>query len=184
MRPFSIWRRDDGATLLEFAFTLPLLAVILYGIWDFAGALTLKQKLEQVVYETARLAASQSTDDLSSTAGTTGSVAGLRDTVAHNLQGAGVNDCGLLGAAPTSPSSPTAIWVYNASGGGCPAPLVLTIKRQGIETVGGVWVFVSVVSVQYPFQYHLNSVLQFLAPGGTLPASTNITATAAMKNLI
>jgi hypothetical protein len=86
---------EGGATLAEFAFTLPILALILYGIFDFGSALVLKQKLEHVVYEATRTAASQSTDDLSNVAvGTSGSVADLRDTVAQNLQNAGVNDCG------------------------------------------------------------------------------------------
>jgi Flp pilus assembly protein TadG len=177
--------RENGATLAEFAVTLPFLAVILYAIFDFGSALTLKQKLEQVVYETARLASSQSTNDFSSaTVATNGSVADLRDTVARNLQVAGINDCGLLGAGPTSANAATAVWVYNVSGGGCPAPLILTIRRQAVITVGGVTVFYSRVTLQYPFQYHLRSILQVFSPGSTFPNSTNIIVNTSMKNLI
>jgi Flp pilus assembly protein TadG len=176
---------DRGATLAEFAFTLPLLAGILYAIFDFGGALTLKQKLEHVVYEAARTAASQSTDDLSNPAvGTVGSIADLRDTVAQNLKSAGVNDCGLLGAAPTTANASTSLWAYNVSGGGCPAPLVLTIRRQSIITVGGVVVFYSRVTLQYPYQYHLAGVLSILSPGSTFPTSANLVVNAGMKNLL
>jgi Flp pilus assembly protein TadG len=179
------FKRDGGATLAEFAFTLPLLAVILYAIFDFGSALTLKQKLEQVTYEAARLAASQSTDDFSNpTVSSTGSIADLRDAVARNLQAAGVNDCGLLGAASTAPSPATSTWGYSVSGGGCPAPLVLTIRRQNVIAVNGIDVFTSRISLQYPFQYHLAPVLQLFTPGSTFPSSANLVVNATMKNLI
>jgi Flp pilus assembly protein TadG len=184
----SNWRRkgsEQGATLAEFAFTLPFLAVILYAIFDFGSAFTLKQKLEAVVYEGARAAASQSTGDLSNAAvDTTGSVADIRDTVARNLQAAGVNDCGLLGAGSSSANAATSTWVYTVSGGGCPAPLILTIQRQSIVTVGGMWVFFSRVSLTYPFQFRLAGVLQIFSPGGSFPSSTNIAVNASMKNLL
>jgi len=175
---------DGGATLMEFAFTLPILVVVLYGIFDFGSALNLKQKLEHAVYEAARTASSQSTADLSNaTVGTTGSVADLRDLVARNLTDAGVSDCGLTGAATAGGTNPTtSTWVYNVSGGGCPASLVLTIRRQNVVSVGGVDVFYSRVTLQYPFDYHLSAVLHLV--GGAFPAMTNIVVDSSMKNLI
>ncbi len=176
---------EGGATLAEFAFTLPILVLILYGIFDFGSALVLKQKLEHVAYEAARTAASQSTDDLSNpVVGTAGSVADLRDTVAQNLQNAGVNDCGLLGAAPSLPNPATSTWTYSVSGGGCPAPLVLTIRRQNVLTVGGVSVLFSWVTLQYPFQYHVAGILRVVAPASTFPASASLVVNASMKNLM
>ncbi len=176
---------EGGATLAEFAFTLPILVLILYAIFDFGSALVLKQKLEHVVYEAARTAASQSTDDLSNTlVGSSGSVADLRDTVAQNLQNAGVNDCGLLGAAPLAGPSPPSTWTYRVSGGGCPAPLVLTIRREDVLPVGTVSVFMSRVTLQYPFQYRSTGVLQAVAGSSTFPTSANLVVDASMKNLI
>ena len=174
--------KDDGATLLEFAFTLPILVVVLYAIFDFGSALNLKQKLEHAVYEGARTAASQSTADLSSANVTTsGSVADLRDLVARNLTDAGVSDCGLTGAAPSSSTPATSTWVYSVTGGGCPAALVLTIRRQQVITVGGVSVFFSDLTLQYPYQYSLARVLSLI--GGTFPGSANIVVNASLKNL-
>jgi Flp pilus assembly protein TadG len=176
---------EGGATLAEFAFTLPILVLILYGIFDFGSALVLKQKLEHVTYEASRAAASQSTDDLSNTVvGTAGSIADLRDTVAQNLQNAGVNDCGLLGAAPSSSNAVTAIWVYNVSGGGCPAALILTIRRQSVTTVGGVSVVYSRVTLQYPFQYRSAGILKVVSPGSSFPTSANLLVNSSMKNLM
>ena len=185
--------RDDkfqgGATLAEFAFTLPILVLILYGIFDFGSALVLKQKLEHVVYEAARAAASQSTDDLSNAAaGASGSVADLRDAVAQNLRSAGVNDCGLLGAAPSAIPPPASTWTYSVSGGGCPAPLVLTIRREDVLVVGvgagAVSLFVSRVTLQYPFQYRSTGILQAVAGSSTFPTSVNLVINASMKNLL
>jgi Flp pilus assembly protein TadG len=176
---------ECGATLAEFAFTLPILVLILYGIFDFGSALVLKQKLEHVAYEASRAAASQSTDDLSSpVVSTAGSVADLRDLVAQNLQNARVDDCGLLGAAPSSSNAVTATWVYNVSGGGCPAALVLTIRRQSITTVGGVSVVYSRVTLQYPYQYRVVGILKVVSPGSTFPASANLLVNSTMKNLM
>jgi Flp pilus assembly protein TadG len=175
---------EAGATLAEFAFTLPILVLILYGIFDFGSALVLKQKLEHVAYEAARTAASQSTDDLSNgVVGTSGSVADLRDTVAQNLQNAGVDDCGLLGAAPTSSNVVTSTFIYNVSGGACPAALILTIRRQQVTTVGGVSVVFSRITLQYPFQYHVAGILKVVAPGSSFPTSANLVVNSTMKNL-
>jgi len=180
---------EGGATLAEFAFTLPILVLILYGIFDFGSALVLKQKLEHVVYEVARAAASQSTDDLSNAAaGASGSVADLRDAVAQNLRSAGVNDCGLLGAAPSAIPPPASTWTYSVSGGGCPAPLVLTIRREDVLVVGvgagAVSLFVSRVTLQYPFQYRSTGILQAVAGSSTFPTSVNLVINASMKNLL
>jgi Flp pilus assembly protein TadG len=179
---------EQGATLVEFAFTLPFLVAILYAIFDFGGALTLKQKLEASAYESARAGANQSTRDLSSaTVGSNGSVADIRDVVARNLQSAGINDCGLLGSAPTGGVPASFQWIYSVSGNGCPSPLVLTIERQQVlpVTSGGVTVQViyTHVHLEYPFQWRLGSVIRVLVPGGIFPASTTITVDAHMQNL-
>ena len=178
---------ESGATLAEFAFALPFLVVILYAIFDFGGALTLKQKLGAAVYSAARSAAGQSTADLSSgTVGVNGSIANIRDLVARDLQAAGVDDCGLLGAAPVN--GPNFQWVYNGTGGACPAPLVLTIRRQQVVQVtsaGGsvIKVIYTNVQLQYPFQFRLSQVIQLLVPNGTFPSSATIAVEASMQNL-
>ena len=176
---------ETGATLAEFAFSLPFLVVILYAIFDFGGALTLKQKLGASVYEAARTAAGQSTGDLSnSTVATTGSIADIRDAVARHLQAADVDDCGLLGAPGAANANFQ--WVYNVSTG-CPAPLILTINRQQVltVTVGGktTKLIYTQVRLEYPFQWRLAQVIQLLVPNGTFPASSTITVEASMQNL-
>jgi Flp pilus assembly protein TadG len=177
---------ESGATLAEFAFSLPFLVVILYAIFDFGGALTLKQKLGASVYEAARAAAGQSTGDLSSpTVAANGSISDIRDAVAHHLEAAGVDDCGLLGAALTTNTNFT--WVFNVSGGACPAPLILTINRQQVVPVAANGVTTHVIYTQvrleYPYQWRLSKVIQLLVPSGTFPSSAIIAVEATMQNL-
>ena len=176
---------DAGATLAEFAFGLPFLVVVLYAVFDFGGALTLKQKLGASVYGAARVAAGQSTGDLSSATITgNGSIANIRDLVARSLQGGSVNDCGLLGAAPTSNTGFT--WVFSVNSG-CPAAMVLTIDRQQVVQVtsgGTVYnVIYTHVKLDYPFRWRLSQVIQLLVPGGTFPTAATITVEASMPNL-
>src|SRR5882762_2587789 len=172
---FSERAAEGGATLAEFAFTLPLLVGLLYAVFDFGGALSLKQKLGSAVYECARAGASQSTGGLSNAnVGTnvSGSVANLRDTVANSLLSAGVSDCGLLGGGVLVPTPAAFRWVYSANTG-CPGTLKLTIERQNVVPAASLGVTVQViythVVLEYPFQWRLAKVIQLVSPGGTFP---------------
>jgi Flp pilus assembly protein TadG len=181
---------ERGATLAEFAFTLPLLVGLLYAVFDFGSALTLKQKLGSAVYEAARAGAGQGTSDLSDpnvSTSVNGSVANLKDTVANSLLRAGVSDCGLLVGGTPAPTPASFRWVYTANAG-CPGTLQLTIERQNVvsATDGGattVWVTYTHVQLQYPFQWRLAKVIQLISPSGTFPGTTLIHVDASMPNL-
>ncbi|MGA7380136.1 MAG: TadE/TadG family type IV pilus assembly protein, partial [Terriglobales bacterium] len=54
----------EASSLAEFAVALPLLVVLVVGIFDFGGAFNQKQELNAAVREGARLGASQPTNDL------------------------------------------------------------------------------------------------------------------------
>src|SRR5579859_4431683 len=57
-------RRTEAAALIEFAVALPLLVVLVVGIFDFGGAFNLKQELNNAVREGAHFAATQPSNDL------------------------------------------------------------------------------------------------------------------------
>ncbi len=63
----SLLREVQGAALLEFAITLPLLVVFVVGIFDFSGAFNQKQKIEQAAQEGAIIAGAQQMSDIAST---------------------------------------------------------------------------------------------------------------------
>jgi len=66
MKAFCAALADTRATqIAEFAVALPLLLVMVVGIFDFGNAYNLKQKVTNTAREAARLGASQPTNDLS-----------------------------------------------------------------------------------------------------------------------
>jgi Flp pilus assembly protein TadG len=195
-RHFCLLRGTDAAALIEFAVALPLLVVLIVGIFDFGGAFNLKQELNNAVREGARFGASQPANDLS-TPPPTPSVEAIRFLVDSYLQTAKINDCGLSAAAAASGGS--LVWTYTASGSGCPGTLTLTINRGNPnalvtpphppypnlqETIGGVTFFVpsTQVWISYPYQWHFNSVIQLLVPGANY-TFTNIQSDATAVNM-
>jgi Flp pilus assembly protein TadG len=84
-------RGIEAAALIEFAVALPLLVVLVIGIFDFGGAFNLKQELNNAVREGARFGASQPTNDLLNS-GTPPTVDAVRYLVASYLQAMRVND--------------------------------------------------------------------------------------------
>jgi len=179
----------EGAALVEFAVSLPLLIVLVVGIYDFGAAFNMKQELNNAMREGARFGAAQPTNDLSYS-GTTvpPSVDAIRYVVDSYLLQAKINDCGLSTASLPSRGGGPLRWIYNASSG-CPGVgLQLTIQRDlpQPETLPGVTTQVNLlstqVSISYPYQWHFNNVLQLLIPGAKL-GLTNVTTQATAVNM-
>jgi Flp pilus assembly protein TadG len=180
----ALLANSSGSQLLEFAVALPLLVVFVVGIFDFGGAFNLKQMLNNIAREGARFASSLPTNDLDAI-GTPPSVTAIRDLVVSHLQTARLNDCGLAGQGAIS--GPVATWTYRASGGGCPAELVLTIERHySFPTVIGADTFNVMstrVSLTYPFSWHFNRVITLLVPGATYQSVTQVNTDATVPNM-
>lgn len=179
-----LFRAMDGSSLVEFAISLPLLVVLVVGVFDFGGAFNLKQELNNAAREGATFAASQPTNDLDSA--TPPSVDAVRFLVDAYLLRAKINDCGLGGVSmPGSGGGLT--WTYNAYGCGSNPWLVLTIER-GLavpadfpRVADPVNVLYTRVTIKYPYQWHFNSVIQLLIPGANF-ALTQISTDAAVIN--
>lgn len=189
----------EASSLAEFAVALPLLVVLVVGIFDFGGAFNQKQELNTAVREGARFGASQPTNDLA--AGTAPpSIDAVRYLVDAYLVNSKINDCG-LGTAAIPTGGPR--WVYQATG--CGGTLFLTIAKDPqfgttaiptcsltvpANTYGSpghtipttVNVPCTQVSISYPYQWHFNSVIQLLVPGSNI-ALTQITTGATVPNM-
>ena len=124
-----LWADGDASQIVEFALSLPLLVLFVVGIFDFSGALSLKQKLTNAAREAARVAAADPANDLSgTTAAAPVSVNDALQVVDNYLVSEKVNDCLLITAPPTPGGGLS--WSFNATGNGCPAPgVTLTINR-------------------------------------------------------
>ena len=181
------WAQLGGAeasSLVEFAVALPLLVVLVVGIFDFGGAFNQKQELNNAAREGARFGASQPANDLCTGCTAPPSVDAIRYLVDSYLTAAKVNDCG-LGAVAVPTTGPP--WEYDASGNGCAGTLKLKIDR-GVavpETVGGVTVnlLCTLVSISYPYQWHFNKVIQLIVPGATYASVTQIQTDATAANM-
>jgi len=120
-------RGTEGVQIVEFAVVLPLLMVLLVGIFDFGNAFNLQQKLTSAADVGARFGSYSPTNDLCPACAPPPSVTAIQNLVDHYLVAAGLNDCDLL-RAPVSQNQLS--WTFRATGNGCPAPgLTLTIDR-------------------------------------------------------
>jgi Flp pilus assembly protein TadG len=182
----------EASQILEFAVALPLLVVLVVGIFDFSQAFNLKQKLNNAAREGARFASSLPTNDLSDSTAcgappSPASVCAVRDLVAAYLQWARINDCGLTGQGATA----IAPWTYVASGNGCPAGanFTLTIDRGYAfpATVPGasgpLYLVSSRVTLSYPYQWHFGKVIRLLVPGATYATTSQISTDAVVPNM-
>jgi len=185
MRSLSHFLFADVAAsqMAEFAVCLPLLVVVVVGIFDFGEAFNVKQKLNGAAREGARFASTLPTNDLSD-AGTPASVTAIRDLVASYLRNTRINNCGLDTQAATN-AAPT--WTYTPSGNGCAGTLTLRIERQYAfqETVGtaNINVISTHVTLSYPYQWRFSRVIKLVAPGAAYGGVTQISTDAIVPNM-
>jgi Flp pilus assembly protein TadG len=179
-----LWRDERAAQIVEFAVSLPLLVVFVVGIFDFSGALSLRQKLTNAAREGARVAAADPASDLGNTV--PASVADAFFVVDNYLISEKVNDCGLSVARPALTSALT--WTSIATG--CPAVatngIVLTINRgyvtQKLIGTTSTDLVNTQVTIQYAYKWRFNSVITLLVPSARYASVTYITTAATAFN--
>ncbi len=177
---------EQAAQIAEFAVALPLLVVFVVGVFDFSGALSLKQKLTNAAREGARVAAADPANDLGNTSSLPVSVADAFYVVDDYLLSEKINDCGLSAARPAQTSGLT--WTSVATG--CPTittnGIVLTINRGCFtpQTIGSEQTDVinTCVEIQYAYKWRFNKVITLLVPGATYASVSYITTTATSFN--
>ena len=182
------FRSAQGAEIIEFAISLPLLMVFVVGIYDVGAALALRQKLNSAVSEGVRTASNQPTRDLSASSdcGAPGTVCAVRDVIVSTLTASNVNDCGLAAASATV--NPNLSWTFTPSAG-CPGA-TLKIERGYTYTTTLEEPFAETpyrieatrITLTYPYQWQFTRVFQILAPGANY-FSTSLTSVAVMQNL-
>jgi Flp pilus assembly protein TadG len=178
----SLLREVQGAALLEFAITLPLLVVFVVGIFDFSGAFNQKQKIEQAAQEGAIIAGAQPMSDIASGNGDPDSLHPVATAVFNSLAASGVV---LRGGACVPPGTAAHAgsnlkWKYTISG--CPDDLTITIDRGWVSASSSPAAVGTRVTVIYPYHWRFNSVIQLLFPGAGYAAITNLTESATVHN--
>jgi Flp pilus assembly protein TadG len=184
MPAHRLWAENGASQIVEFAVSLPLLAVFVVGIFDFSGAFSLKQKLTNAAREGARAAASGPANDLTNPTTSNGVPASVNDAfwvVDNYLTSEKINDCGLSTAIATTSQL---TWTYTAKRNGCPGNGVkLTINRGCPVSVGGSTAnaVATCVKVQYSYQWRFNSVITLLVPA-TYQGITDLSSSATALN--
>jgi Flp pilus assembly protein TadG len=175
-----------GSQIAEFAVALPVLLIMVVGIFDFGNAYNIKQKVTNIAREAARMGASQPTMDL--TTGTPASVLAIRDMVSNALQTSRMSDCGLGTTAPVAAGAATPWkWTFTISCGTA-GNLVLSVDRGYVftstVTAGGTAVkFIATnVTLLYPYQWQFNRVVTLLLPTAIYPGTTQIAVGSVMAN--
>ena len=188
LRFAALWRgfEDDRASqIVEFALSLPLLMLFVVGIFDFSGALSLKQKLTDAVRDGARVAAADPANDLANPTGIPASVSDAYQVVSNDLKAENLNDCGLHNVTPTSAGG--LIWQSTANTGCSGGSLVLTINRgcvvaQQMLGTNATDVIDTCVTIQYPYQWRYYKVASLLGGTGSGPTTISTTASAFNEN--
>src|SRR5262249_61499902 len=130
----ALGRASDtaGSQIAEFAVALPVLLIMVVGIFDFGNAYNIKQKVTNIAREAARMGAGQPTMDL--TTGTPASVLAIRDMVSSALQTSRMSDCGLGTTAAVAARAATPWkWTFTTSCGTA-GNLVLSVDRGYVFT--------------------------------------------------
>jgi Flp pilus assembly protein TadG len=175
-----------GSQIAEFAVALPLLLIMVVGIFDFGNAYNIKQKVTNIAREAARMGAGQPTMDL--TTGTPASVLAIRDMVSSALQTSRMSDCGLGTTAAVAAGAATPWkWTFTTSCGTA-GNLVLSVDRGYVftstVTAGGIAVkmIATNVTLLYPYQWQFNRVATLLLPTAIYPGTTQISVGSVMAN--
>lgn len=183
------WPSSSGSQLVEFALALPILLLLVVGIWDFGSAFALKQKLTNAAREGDRIVVSTPISNPTGASGCSQSVpcsiVSSATAVRQYLTNASLNASWVNPSSPSSSAScPAGEWFYGTAGTGPSldiksgvwiAPSGSVVAANGSVPVGSVKA--TQVTVTWPLQWKLASFL----PSGTLP--DHVSATVTMVNL-
>lgn len=182
----SAARETTGSQIAEFAVALPLLLIMVVGIFDFGNAYNIKQKITNIAREATRMGASQPTADLTNP--TPASILAIRDTVSSALLSSKLSDCG-LGTTAATPAGGGALWKWTfTTSCGSAGNLVLSVDRGFVFTstltAGGnsIKMINTQVTLLYPYQWQFNRIITVMLPTAIYPGTTQISVASVMAN--
>ena len=163
------WADDCASQVVELALSLPVLVLFVVGIFDFSGALTLKQKLTNAAREGARVAAADPASDMYASVPV--AVSDAFQVVDNYLLSEKINDCGLSGGGtPVTPTQSGLTWTYTSTGS-CPGTGISLAINRGYSPppVNGIYLIGTNVTISYAYKWQFNSVgglvgTRFLGP--------------------
>jgi Flp pilus assembly protein TadG len=183
-------RSAAGSQLLEFALALPVLLMLVIGIWDFGSAFAVKQKLTNAAREGARIVVSTPMANPSPATGCSKtvpcSIVSAATAVQQYLTNANLDGSWISPSSPASSSTcPSGEWVYGAASG--TSGPSLSIKADVAIAPDGTVVAAtgappgSVKATQVTLTWPLKWKLGVLLPTSAFP--THLSATTVMTSL-
>jgi hypothetical protein len=176
------WADDCASQVVELALSLPVLVLFVVGIFDFSGALTLKQKLTNAAREGARVAAADPASDMYASVPV--AVSDAYQVADNYLLSEKINDCGLSeGGTPPTPTQTALTWTYTSTGSGCPGSgITLTINRGYSTPINGIYLIGTYVTISYAYKWQFNSVGGLVGTRFLGPSTINTAALAFNQN--
>jgi hypothetical protein len=187
----SILSSNEGAQIVEFAIILPLLVVLVVGIFDFGTGFNLKQTVVNAAAVGARIGSIQPSIDLSrvGSCGAPASICALRDAVDNELVTNRVPDCGL--ATATGAASGALSWTFTPSG--CTGTMSLQIERGFVLPAVALpnppfqtpyTIEATRVTLNYPYKwsFDFNGVARLLNPSANYPTTSQLKSVSVMLN--
>jgi Flp pilus assembly protein TadG len=182
----GLLKDSKGAALLEFAIVLPLLVVFVVGIYDFSSDFNQKQKIEQAAQEGAIIAGAQPTSDINSANSSASGPDSLQPVVTaiyNSLVASGTLPAGTCTPPGTvTHAGKSLTWTFTISGCSGSDNLVITVDRGKASASAPPAAVGTKVTVEYPYHWRFNGVIQLLFPGATYAAITQVTESATVHN--
>ena len=173
-----------GAQLVEFAFAMPFLVVIVVGVLDFGQAYNVKHMLTNASREAARITVSSPlTDSNGSCQGADPpcSIQAAAEAAKTYLTNAGQSKASCITPATQSSGSVATLkWTYTCTNG-----VSLTIDRSLVVSGGpnGTVIPSAKVTLSYPYTWTLGRVIGLLPGNLTLSLPSTLTTSAVMQIL-
>jgi Flp pilus assembly protein TadG len=169
---------DRASQVVETALSVPLLVFFVVGIFDFSGALTLKEKLTNAAREGARVAASDPASDMFTAVPVAVPDAG--QVVDNYLVSEKINDCGLGPTLPAAPPRTGLTWTYTSTGS-CPTGGITIAINRGCSTQeNGIYLIGTCVTIKYAYKWQFGGVSGLF--GRTFIGPSTLTAAAEAFN--
>lgn len=164
---------DVGVELVELALAVPLLLLLVIGIWDFGAAFLQKERMTNAAREAARVSVSTPTNLANCSGNTPCGIVAAANALKLYLTNAGMDASCIDPENPDVSSDPTnSFWTW-----GCKSGIKLTINRSFSVTTPNGMASATQVTLVWPVQW---MVARFLV-NAVFPST--LTTTVTMENL-
>lgn len=169
-------RSSEGAQLLEFGLALPILLLLVLGVWDFGASFTLKAKLTNAAREGARITVSTPLTNFDCGSSTPCPIVAAAQSVVNYLTNANVDASCITPDSPTTTATTGEEWTWTCANG-----TTLDINRSSAISENGIYLPATVVTLTYPLKWRLSTMLpktRFAKTVTTVITMENLTASA------